>query len=349
MRYPSFIILFLVFLTCCVKETYWGKSDFKQILYFSVTGQSGNSQIKQDSLIIRITVSSATDITKLQPDSIRLSTYARIEPGKSVSRDFSTPQKYSVFAENGSSAEYTIYINKEGDNPQLENSTLDNWYTLPGKSYEEPGLDANSIWATGNAGVVTLGPANTIPVILSGSDKYAKLITLDLGALASVTGQQMAAATLFTGKFVLNISDPLSSPQFGIPFTSKPIAMELDYSYLPGSPFKDGKGRVLAKQDSCDIYILLENRSGTDIKRIGTGWFRSPETISSFTKLNVPITYGPMPSNAPSYTLPANGMFGNAADPVTHLTIVYASSARGNFYEGGVNSTLQVNNVRLIY
>ena len=349
MRTLFAIIFLLTALTACVKETYWGKSDFKQILFFSVTGQSGNAQIRQDSLIIRITVSSTTDITRLRPDSIRLSTFASIDPGNSVERNFTTPQQYTVTAENGTSVKYTIYISRESSNPQLENSSLDDWFTPAGRTFEEPGKDANTIWATGNAGVVTLGQANTIPQTLSGTDKYARLITRDLGPIASITGQQMAAATLFTGTFVLNISDPLSSPRFGIPFTARPTALELDYTYQPGTPYRDGRGRILSLQDSCDIYILMENRSGTDVKRIGTGWFRSPATVTSFTKLNVPITYGPLPANAPAYTQPVNGIFGNAGDPVTHLTIVFASSARGNFFEGGVNSTLQSNNIRLVY
>ena len=45
-----------------------------------------------------------------------------------------------------------------------------------------------------------------------------KLVTLDLGGVAGLIGQRMAAGSLFTGKFQLDIANPLNSTKFGIPF-----------------------------------------------------------------------------------------------------------------------------------
>jgi hypothetical protein len=49
------------------------------------------------------------------------------------------------------------------------------------------------------------------------------------------------------------------------------------------------------------------------------------------------------------YQLPANGIFGTTAEPVTHITFVAASSAYGANYEGGTNTRLVINTVRLNY
>ena len=343
------LVAAILLVASCVKEDYFGRSSLKQIRYFTLTQQAGNTEINQDSLIIRIVVAPTANLAQLYADSISLSSYATVSPGKGVVQDFSRPVIYTVTAEDGSTAAYTVIVKRGSSTPQLENSSLDDWYTPTGKNYQEPGKDDNTIWASGNAGVTTLGSANTTPTVISGTDLAAQLVTKDLGALAQITGQRMAAATIFTGKFILDISNPLNSPKFGIPFTARPESVTVSYTYLPGTPYKNGQGQTLSKQDSCDIYLLLENRENNTVTRIATGWFRSGNTVGSFQDLNIPLTYGPLPPGSPVYMHPANGLVGNGAEAITHITFVAASSAYGAVYEGGVNSTLVINNVRLNY
>jgi len=200
-----------------VKEDYFGKSGFKEIRYFTVPQQAGNTQIDQDSLLIRITVSATADLTKLYADSIGLSSYATVSPKAGDIQDFSKPVKYSVTAENGTISEYSVIVTRESSTPQLENGSLDDWYTPSGKNYQEPGTNDATIWATGNAGVVTLTTANVKPVSVSGTDLAAEMITKDLGSLGQLVGQRMAAGTIFTGKFELDVANPLNSAKFGIP------------------------------------------------------------------------------------------------------------------------------------
>jgi Putative carbohydrate metabolism domain len=332
----------------CVKEDYFGRSPLKKIIYFSLTGQVGNSRIVQDSLLIYVNVDENIDISKLSADSITLSSYATILPGKGDINDFSQPVSYTVTAEDGTTVVYQVIVSRQASNTQLENSQFEDWYTPSGKSYQEPGKDENTIWASGNAGVVTLGQANTLPKQLTSSDLAAEMITRDLGALAQLTGQRMAAATLFTGKFILDISNPLNSTKFGISFTGRPKSVQFDYTYSPGSPYQNGKGQILSKNDSCDIYVLLENRTSTPVKRIATGWFRNGTTVNSITNQKIDLIYGPIPANSPAYQFPKNGgIFGTGSEPITHITVVFASSAYGDVYEGGVNSKLIVNNFQM--
>jgi len=344
----SFIALVLLF-AGCVREDYFGKSALKQIRYFTMEGQSGSTQIVEDSLVIRLVVGAAADPSMLRPDSVALSSYATIEPNISEYRNFSTPQQYRVIAEDGSVATYTVYVAQEGANPQLENAGLDDWYTPAGKNYQEPGASNNTIWASGNAGVVTINQANVTPFDVAPGDKGAMLVTRDLGSLGQLVNQRMGAGSIFTGAFVLDIANPLNSTKFGIPFTARPVSFSVDYTYQPGTPYRNNRGQELSKPDSCDIYLLLENREQVSPKRVATAWFRSPAAVSSFRRITVPLIYGALPSSAPAYSLPANGLFGDANTKITHLTWVAASSASGALFEGGVNSTLIVNNLTLNY
>ncbi|GAB2494618.1 PCMD domain-containing protein [Algoriphagus taiwanensis] len=348
-RISLLFLAFSILTFSCIDENFFGKSSLKQIRYFTVSGQLGNTQIIEDSLLIRLSVGSKVDITQLAADSIGLSSYAKVTPAQGEAQDFSSPVTYQVQAEDGSLASYQVIVTKQSENQQLENSEFEDWYTPAGKNYEEPGKDANSIWASGNAGVVTLGDANVEKFEVAPGDFSARLITRDLGPLAQLVGQRMAAGSMFTGKFVLDISNPLNSTQFGIAFTGKPKSFTINYSYSPGEVYRNGKGQVLEKEDQADIYLLLENRSGSEIKRIGTAWLRSGESIAELKDVTVPVIYGPIPPDSPSFWFPANGQFGSANEEVTHLTLVFASSAEGANFEGGVNSTLIINSVKLNY
>lgn len=347
---PYGVILgFFILIYGCIKEDYFGKSDLKDIFYFTIPQQSGNTSIIKDSLIIRVTVSATADLSRLYVDSVRLSSYATLSPAVGVVQDFSKPVQYTVTAENGTKAIYTVIVSKESATPQLENAGLDDWYTPAGKNYQEPGKDESTIWATGNAGVVTLGEANIKPFTIQGTDLGAEMITRDLGTLAQLVGQRMAAGSIFTGKFILDIANPLNSTKFGVPFTGRPVSFTISYKYLPGTPYRNGQGQTLAKSDSCDIYLLLENRNNSQVKRVATGWFRDGKQQDVFKDITINLTYGPLPASNPVYMFPANGSFGAANDDVTHLTLVAASSAYGAFFEGGTSSNLVINNVRLNY
>lgn len=337
----------------CVTDNYFGDSDKNDIRYITLENQSGFSNINDATKEIKITVDANADITKLAIDSLALSTFATISPNKETIRDFTNPQTYTVTAENGNKAIYTIIVTQEGANPQLENSAFDDWYTPSGKSYKQPGLDSSTIWATANDGTTTTSAANvtTYPYLNSGTDYVAQIITKDLGSVSGIVGQRMGSGTLFTGKFVLNVSNPPASAQFGIPFTAKPKSFSVEIKYTAGTPYQDGKGKVLDKTDQADIYVILENRDDPNaIKRIATGWHRTDTTTGvNLQNISVNLTYGTLDSSFPDYQKPGNGFYGSSTDKPTHIIVVFASSANGILYEGGVNSTLYVNNFKLEY
>lgn len=342
-------IIMVLCLSSCIQEDHFEKSSEKKILTFVLENQVGNTQINQETLTINVVVNAGAMLTSLKPLEISASTFATVTPGVGELQDFSTPVGYAVRAEDGSESEYSINVRQEGAEPQLENSTFDTWYTTP-KGYQEPGLDVSSIWATGNAGTVTLGVPNVTPLTVNSDDRAAKLVTLDLGGVAGLIGQRMAAGSLFTGKFELDLANPLNSTKFGISFSAKPKKFSLQYAYSPGTPYLDKRGQVLSKTDSCDIYVFLENRETNETKRIATGWFRSgEEKIDRFTTITVDLLYGTLGPEIPDYQKPLNGLYGLSTDKVTHVTVVFSSSYNGALFEGGTNSTLFVNNFEWIY
>jgi hypothetical protein len=347
--YKILVIAATVFMVSCIQEDHFGSSSENKLLSFSLENQVGNTQIDQESDTVNVVVSSDADVSSLAPLEITVSTFAQISPEVGEKQDFSEPVIYRVTAENGSVAEYIVVVFQEGSEPQLENSSFDDWYTTP-SGYQEPGIDANTIWASGNAGTVTLGDPNVTPLTINGDNIAAQLVTLDLGGLAGLVGQRMGAGSMFTGEFELDLANPLNSTKFGIAFTARPKSFSVKYAYSPGTPYLNRNGQVLNQTDSCDIYMFLENRDGEVIKRMATGWFRSgEESIDQFTTITVDLIYGELGSDVPDYQKPANGLYGVESDRVTHLTVVFASSFNGALLEGGTNSTLVVDDFQLNY
>ncbi|MBN2611019.1 MAG: PCMD domain-containing protein [Bacteroidales bacterium] len=340
-------LLTVIVSSSCIKEDYFGKSSLNKILSFTLPQQLGASQINHDSLLIRVTVSEEIDITAIAPTVLTISNFAAISPGKDQVRDFSEPVVYTVIAEDGSAAGYTIYVETDAPEIQLPNSGFDQWYITNSDYYQIGAGPTDTIWCTGNEGVVTLGDANTLPILVN-NDTVAQLTTLQLGALAQLVGQGMAAGSLFTGTFELNIANPPESPQFGTPFIARPNSFSVNFRYIPGDEMTNGFGDPIAGKDSLDMAVLLEDRSSLPWKRVATAWYRTDEATPEWTELKLPLIYGQL-SDPAYYEIPANGVWGTGDEKPTHISVIFSSSARGAFFEGAPGSELLLNDFRLYY
>ena len=275
----------------------------------------------------------------------------------------------------GAGVQVTV-SNAEG---KTETFSVKAGYQLPGSNFNSwKGDDVmpDSIWGSANTLVAT-----TIK-ITSGSMIGAKIQT-------STALTKTASGSLYTAVFnpngvgLLSMANAKTWPDgnelldFGKPFAARPEFMEVKFSY-------DGKG------DSCDIYILLENRTGdknvnrksSDVnKLVASAWFRStkaddsgrsnPDVVSisepdenKMRTLRLKFKYGEPLAGSPienSSTFDMklkssnksainNGLVqGTGDEPVTHIRVVFASSADGNHYEGTTGATLVVDEMRLIY
>ena len=342
----------LALFVTCTNDDHFGRSDFNEIKAFTVPGQSGATVISKTNSTVTLTVAKGVDRTSLVPSTFEISNFATVTPGKTVARDFTDPVEYVVRAENDSKRIWTVTIDEIGENPQLSNSDFDLWYeTSAGiinpMYYEEPGESKdNTIWATANYGLTNYGFQPNATPFDFGSDNYAVHMET---VPAPIVG--LAAGTIYTGVFKLDIANPAASARFGIPFTSRPAGFRVNYVYVPET---DPANLVGVDYDECDIYVLLEKREGDAVERIATGWFRDgTETgTDSWTSLEVNLKYGPLSASDPEYAyanIKGSETWGDPNDTPTHISVIFSSSALGNEYKGAIGSILVVDDFELIY
>ncbi len=347
---------FLIPLTLlgCLRDDKFGKSNYAIIKTFTLPGQNGSTKIDNENLTISIPIMDTIVDLNLIPTEITISNFATISPKVTSSQDFQSPVEYTATAEDGTIQVYTVSVEKTGNVPQIDNSSFEDWYieTVASNNISQPGSDkATTLWATANRGLALGGASeNTTPHQKTADSLYAKLETVSAPAIVRI-----AAATLFTGKFTEgfpSINDPRSNLTLGVSFTGRPQAMRFQYKYTPGSSNEDSNGDPLTYGDQCDIYMFLENRDGSKTKRIGTAWFRNGDTQSSWKYLDIPVKYGPLDASDPwfVYAQPQpDEEWGTGSESITHITVLFSSSFEGDFFNGAIGSTLEVDNLEMVY
>ena len=333
-----------------------------QIISLSIAGKSAEFDADRKTFHVD-DLDFRTDLTALELSEMELSegATANVEVGESY--DFGAGVQVTVTNANDESETYTV---KAG-------------YQLPGSNFNTwkgDNVTPDSIW--GNANTIL----TTTEKITSGS-----MIGAQIQTSSALT--KTASGSLYTADFnpkgvgTLSMASSSTWPDgnelldFGKPFNARPEFMEVKFSY-------DGKG------DSCDIYILLENRTGdknvnrksSDVnKLVASAWFRStkadnsgrenPDVVSvsepdenKMRTLRLKLQYGEPLAGSPienSSTFNTklessnksainNGLVqGTGDEPVTHIRVVFASSADGNHYKGTKGATLVIDEMKLIY
>ena len=303
-----------------------------------------------------------TDLTALELSAMEVSEGATASVTVGESYDFGAGVQVKVTNED----ESVTYSVKAG-------------YQLPGEnfnSWNKNDVTPDSIWGNANT-ILTTTEKKTSGSMIGAMIKTGSALT------------KIASGSLYTADFnpngvgTLSMASSSTWPDgnelldFGKPFAARPEYMEVKFSY-------EGKG------DSCDIYILLENRTGnknvnrksTDVNTlVASAWFRStkadnsgrenPDVVSvsepdenGMRTLRLKLKYGEPLEGSPienSSTFDTklkssnkaainNGLVqGTGDEPVTHIRVVFASSADGNHYKGVSGATLIVDEMKLIY
>jgi len=206
---------------------------------------------------------------------------------------------------------------------QIPNSDFENWNQnfynsfFPDLYYWE--MLPIDIWASGNEAAEIVGEFPTSRTEDAHSGNYAaRLETLEVFG-------QMAAGNLFTGQFIPDMFN--SKALLGIPFTDKPSHFTGWYKYTPANY----KNRYSEKAiDECSIYALLSKWNGNQRDTIALAKLETSETISQYTQFNLEFIYQ-------SDEIPDS------------ISVVFASSARGEEFIGGVGSVLYIDDIELIY
>ena len=148
------------------------------------------------------------------------------------------------------------------------------------------------------------------------------------------------------------VSDISLDMTFGKPFSGRPSAFELSYSYVH-APNKNAE----FPQKSLAYAILVS----ADGKAVALGMISDSATVERTTKI-VALSYGADPDGllAGDYPGTSDLALGTGAEEVAEIRVLFASSAyahrvaggaAGNSknYRGGENSSLTLENLRLIY
>ena len=338
-------------------------SEPPQVLSLKIAGKqavidASEMSIHVDSLPFR------TNLTSLELTELKLSKGATAEGFSAGNKyDFGAGQTLVVKNSAGESVTYRV---KAGY--QLPGGDFNSW------SGNDPKPD--SVWNNANT-------------IITTTKKYSSGSMIGAEIKTSEAFSKVASGSLYPPVFnpngvgTLSMASSSTWPDgnelldFGKPFNARPEYMEIKISY-------SGSG------DSCDAYILLENRTGdknvnrktTDVnKLVASAWYRSttdgntgrtnPDVVSvsepdanGMRTIRLKLKYGTPLSGSPieksstfNTTLRSsnksavnNGLIqGTGEEAVTHIRVVFASSADGNHYKGNKGATLIVDEMRLIY
>lgn len=307
---------------------------------------------------ITIHVSSDADLSQ-QTLSFTLTEGASILPTSGTTRNFTTPQTYTVTSEDGN-WEKTYTIAFIAEEPPLTYS-FENLVPEAQNRYHIFAEIQNGStlmeWGSGNAGFTTLGgnrPENypTMQTPNGYQGKGAYLVTRSTGFFGSLMGMPIAAGNLFTGSFNLAIAipKPLEATQFGVPFYKKPLSFRGYYKYKAGDTYyKDGSVLYDGTKDKCNIYAVFYETDSNTTSLDGTNILTHPNIISKAVIDNQKET-----EEWTLFDLPFVTEKGKSIDPDKlrngkyKLAIVFTSSIDGGVFSGAIGSTLYIDEVQII-
>lgn len=247
---------------------------------------------------------------------------------------------------------------------QLENSSFDEWH-IEGSGIKALYLPwaegANPYWGTGNPGATTVGASNSTYADEAGR-RYANLQSKYIVI-------KFAAGNIFTGEYI-ETDGTNGVLSFGRPFTAFPTKMRFDYKYRTstitrtGGEWKANYGNYITRQlydglkgqpDSCNVYIALGDWVPTNYKGIECPYLirTRPSELHLFD-LNDPhlIAFAQMTkgSDVSTWTTETITLDYRVRDRRPQYIIVVASSSKyGDYFTGGEESLLQIDNIELLY
>lgn len=252
--------------------------------------------------------------------------------------------EYEVQAYSGENVSEPVTLTTGAD-VQLPNMGFDYWHQQDKVWY--PALeDGIHIWDSANPGSATFGFSPTTPsddVAVSGDRKRAAR----LETLYAVI--KLAAGNLYTGKFGGIIGASGAYLDWGVEFQERPTALKGWYKYLPEliDEADAAHSSLKGKLDTCQIQILLTDWEkpftvntvegdfvdfeGDDILAYGKFEPKVSEDMKEYEEFLIPLEYRDL-TRKPTY-----------------IVITVCSSKYGDYFTGGVGSTLFVDEFELLY
>ena len=224
----------------------------------------------------------------------------------------------------------------------IPNLSFDDWYKEDKAWY--PGANAATrVWDSANGGTASFGTVSTSPE--ENDVVRGKAARLESSAVKVVVITKFAAGNIFIGDFV-KVSGVGAELDWGIPFSSRPLALHGYYKYRPQAidfaedPYKSKIGET----DACSIKMYLCDWSAKfrvntsnkvflqddDPSIIAMCDFSSNVTTDGYVEFNFPLHY--RDNRTPRY-----------------VVIVGAASRLGDYFTGAKGSTLWLDELSLVY
>ena len=152
----------------------------------------------------------------------------------------------------------------------------------------------------------------------------------------------------YTGRFikaVMSLSNPGAELDWGVPFTSRPLALTGYYHYIPVTVNKGDYNGMSGKTDIGQVQVMLTDWSSPFRVSTADGQFVNPQTDKGI------IAYGTMDLNATESYQPftIELEYRDTSRVPKYIVIVAAASKYGDYFTGGVGSTLYLDEFSFIY
>lgn len=356
--------------TACIKDE--APNSEADIVTCTLAGDVLNRDAIIENERITLFVKKGTDITALAPQ-FTLTPGATITPASGSTLDFTTPQTYEVTSEDRKwKKNYRIEATTSGittSRYHFENVRFfsDAFNSEKYQIFYETDQQGKEImaWASGNPGFALTGVDggwSAYPTYQSDNGKNEKclgLTTRKTGTLGNLMDMPLASGNLFIGTFDVGnaLTNALTSTQFGVQYEHVPTHLKGYYKYKAGDMFyvvdksrPDKLKHVPGQKDIFDIYAVFYESTSSRPILDGTNILdETTENILAVARIdNAKET-----DEWTEFNLPFVFREGKTVDPVKlaagkyNLTIVFASSIRGNYFEGAPGSTLYVDEVEL--
>lgn len=252
---------------------------------------------------------------------------------------------YEVRVVNGDSESDVVKFETEAA-MQVPNMNFDDWYAADPTAakaiwypYAAGGVQA---WDSANPGAATFIGSSTVPessFVVKGKaarmeSKYAVIA--------------FAAGNIYTGKFG-SIAGVGAELDWGYEFSSRPTALKGYYSYAPKQIDKADKSKehLLGQMDKCQIQVILADWDGPFRINTTKGQFVDVENDSHI------IAFGKLESDASTngnyqeFTL--NLEYRTNSRKPKYVVISACASYLGDYFTGGVGSTLYIDELEFLY
>lgn len=236
----------------------------------------------------------------------------------------------------------------ETTSPQLFNMGFESWY-VDGKlyyPYPQGAAADQKVWDSANKALTQFGQSSSTTYVTDHVMEGSRAVRMES---KSVMGIAFAAGNVYTGEFVQVITSGGTGAKlnWGTPFEYRPAALRGWYDYTSSTitDAKDPYTSLKGQPDKCSIIVFLTDWDepfvvntveGTfvdfenDEHIIAYGELISDETTNGYREFVVPLEY--RNERRPKY-----------------IVIAFSSSYLGDYFTGGVGSTLYVDKLSFDY